>query len=147
MMDSHVEVILDNCRRLGVILAADGDSIVVRSPKPLPDVLRAELRQHKSVLLLALSPRPPEWHAQAIVEIVKREGICLFWSDLFNETVAFVKDEAFKKSVPGGIVTYTNQELTELFSEGKQSPLPSTLKLIHEAKRQGGCIKGNGEDM
>ena len=87
-------------------------------------------------------PKPvegsPQWHAETIAAAVRKEGVCVFWSDLFGEVVAFVKDDSFKGKVPAGLVTYNDHELRELFGEGKPGLSARDLRLIHEAKKAGG---------
>jgi len=133
--------LLVRCQKHHAVLTPEGDDrLRINSPEPLPDDLRAELRQHKSEILALLRRSQPQWHAQEIAQRVAREGICLFWSDLFGETVAFIRDDSQRGNVPADLVAYTSQELLELFGDGKSTPSPDTIRIVHEAKKQGGHI-------
>lgn len=107
-----------------------------------PDLLEA-VRENKPAIL-ALLPRPrlaegsPGWHAEEIARCVMEEGVCVFWSELLGETIAFVKDESCRATVPAKIVAYTCQELRRLFDQNADD---ATLRLIHEAKKRGGVVK------
>ena len=127
------------------VISSDGvDKLKVRSPEPLPDALLQELKERKAEILDILRPRSKEWHAQEIASRVKADGLCVFWSEVFSEMMAFIRDESFRSQVPCGIVVYSLQEIDELWGEGKpQIPL-QTLRLIHEAKRHGGKVSEYG---
>ena len=71
---------------------------------------------------------------------MEREGVCLFWSDVFEEMVAFIADEVSRDQVPAGIVCYTVGELGKLFGVNGETLSESSLKLIHQAKKYGGHI-------
>lgn len=68
---------------------------------------------------------------------VCREGYVLLWSRTLNDLVAFYNTEAGRKKIPPGFVSYGEDDLWELFGEGKPRPSQQTLRLIHEAKKQG----------
>ena len=136
----EARAIIARCREYYAQLTPQDDSIVVDSPEPLPDDLRRELREHKPEIMALLRVRPPRWHADAIARAVQREGFCVFWSDVFGEIMAFIREEAFRSKVPCGIVVYTLQEIEELWGEDKPKIPPETLRLIHEAKRTGGKV-------
>jgi hypothetical protein len=137
---TELKSILHRCQELHVVLFPGEDGkLNVKAPQPLPDDLLEALKKHKPAILTLLRPRPKEWHAQEIAKAVRMEGVCLFWSDLFSEIVAYAKDDTSKKTVPAGVVVYTVQELLQLFGEDKELE-PQTLLLVHEAKRHGGCI-------
>jgi hypothetical protein len=126
------------------VISCDGvDKLKVRSPEPLPDALLQELRERKAEILDILRPRSKEWHAREIAARVRAEGLCIFWSELLGEMVAYVRDESQASRVPCGIVTYTEQELKELF-DGHLST--KALRLVHEAKRHGGTVTGVKSD-
>lgn len=81
-----------------------------------------------------------ESHAddQELLEIENRvltKGYVLLWSYTLNDLVAFYKTEADREKIPPGFVPYSDQELRELFGEGKATLSPGTLRLIHEAKK------------
>ena len=141
-----LDQLLARCKELQVELIPEEDRLKVRSPVPLTPDLREELRQYKAELIAFLQkpqvkPGSPEWHAKEVARAVEREGYCLFWSELFHEVVAFIRDDTFRGAVPAGIVAYTNAELLQLFGDSKTTP--KKLRLIHEAKRLGGHIKSH----
>jgi len=140
-----LDQLIARCKELQVELIPEGNRLRVRSPMPLTPDLREELRQYKAELIASLQkpqvkPGPPEWHAKEVARAVEREGICIFWSELFHEMVAFIRDDTFRGAVPASIVTYTNGELLQLFGDSKTSPSAKKLRLIHEAKKLGGHI-------
>ena len=110
--------------------------------------MRQALAEHKPEILVLLrrqtelkTPRTvdaaPQWHAEEVARCVEQEGVCVFWSDLLQEMIAFVKDEACLPLVPAGIVAFTPEELRHIFPEGKDELSPGSLRLIYEAKRLG----------
>jgi hypothetical protein len=136
--------ILDKLNTLGVKVGAVGEELWLEPGSRVPPELLDELRQHKADILNILGKShlgeaSPMWHAENIAEVVNKEGICLFWSELFHEMTAFIKTEQYRGKVPGGIVTYTIKELKELFGRNKHVT-EQELKLIHEAKKQGALI-------
>jgi hypothetical protein len=144
-MDGAVAVaVLEKAKALGISVTASGDKLLLEPGSKVPAELVQAIRQHKNEILAILT-RPklvegtPRWHAEQIAQAVKKEGICIFWSEVLGEMVAYVRDDTYKCLVPCGIVTYTQQELTELFG-GNRSP--KALRLIHEAKRHGGTATG-----
>ena len=149
-MDSATAV-LEKAKALGIKVTPSGDKILLEPGSKAPPELVQAVRQHKGEILAILaSPKvaegPPWWHAEQVAEAVTREGICLFWSEVFGEMVAFVRDGRLAGRVPCGVVTYSARELTELFG-GNRSP--KALRLIHEAKRRGGVVssmESDGED-
>jgi hypothetical protein len=87
----------------------------------------------------------PLWHAETIAQEVEREGVCIFWSDVLGELIAFVKNDSFKEKVPFNLVAYTSQELRELFGDGKPGLSARHLRPSHEANPAGGHI-GSQQD-
>ena len=138
-MTPTVKRILDQCKALGIVVlpTPDGQYLDLRYNDPPPEDLRQMLRDHKQEILSLLKPQPPLWHAQEIARAVQKEGVCLFWSDVLQEVIAFAKDD--KQSVPAGFVTYTSAELKELH-KGEATIAPQTLRMIHAAKKAGGKI-------
>ena len=137
--------ILERLNSLGVRVIVSGERLQIEPGSKVPSDLVNEIRRHKSEIINVLSKPKlvdglPAWHAETIAEAVRREGVCLFWSDLFGEVIAFIRDDSFKGKVPAGLVTYTSKELKELFGEGKLGLSAADLRLIHEAKRAGGRI-------
>jgi hypothetical protein len=79
---------------------------------------------------------------QELTEIENRvvtKGYVLLWSNTLNDFVAFYKTEADRGKIPPGFVPYSDKELSELFGKNL-SPRKHTLRLIHEAKKLGGCV-------
>lgn len=111
-----------------------------------PELLEAVKQQKRAIIAHLARPEladgPPEWHAQHVAQAVQREGVCLFWSELFGEMVAFVRDDSFLPHVPQGVVVYRDAELRHLFGEGKVSPSDGALKIMHAAKKAGGKVTG-----
>lgn len=83
---------------------------------------------------------PKEWHAEEVARCVEEEGVCIFWSELFSETVAFIKDASCRSKVPASIVAYTSQEVLTLFPHNEKQVDRQTLRLVHEGKKQGGHV-------
>jgi len=139
-MTEEVRRVLDQCKVLGIILepSADGKHLDLHYQAPPPEDLRQLLKAHKKEIISQLKPQTTLWHAQRIAEAVQKEGVCLYWSDDFGEMVAFIREESFRSKVPGNIVVYTDAELSELFG-GNRSP--KALRLIFEAKRNGGQVR------
>ena len=82
---------------------------------------------------------------QELTEIENRvltKGYVLLWSNTLNDFVAFYKTEADREKIPPGFVPYSDKELFELFGKNS-SPRKHTLRLIHEAKKLGGCVVDN----
>jgi hypothetical protein len=132
---------------LGIKVTVVGNKLLLEPGSRVPPELVEELRQHKAEIIEVInSPglfeSPPLWHAETIAAVVEREGICIFWSQLFAEMVAFIKDDSFKGHAPCGVVEYTVKELRALFGS-KTKPLSDhSLCLLHEAKRRGARIVG-----
>jgi len=70
----------------------------------------------------------------------------LLWSTILEDYIAFYRTEADRKKIPPGFVPYSEQELRELFGEGKTAPSPNGLRLIHQAKKYGGRIISSEPD-
>jgi len=138
------KAVLARCREYYAVLTPEDGRLVIDSPEPLPDDLRRELREHKPEIIALLRVRPPEWHANALNKAFRRDNFCIFWSDLFGEAIAYIRDESFRSKIPGNIVCYTGDELREMFGEGKPSLPPATKRLIHEAKKHGGKVAEYG---
>jgi len=75
-----------------------------------------------------------------ILARVHGEGYALLWCTVLQDLVAFYRDEDARSKIPPGFVPYSEAELEELFGKGKPSLSTSTLRLIHEAKKHGGCV-------
>jgi len=146
-MTAEVRRILDQCKAKGIILepAPDGEHLDLHYQEPPPEDLRQMLRAHKQEILSLLKPQTPLWHAHEIYKAVQKEGVCLFWSDVLGEVIAYTKDDTFKNLVPVGVVVYTSEELRELFQD-KPKITPETLRMIHQAKKTGGKVAEYGSE-
>lgn len=87
----------------------------------------------------------PQWHADAIASAVSLRGYCIFWSEVLEDKVAFVREPRFLRVIPKDMVAYTDEELRELFGEGKPYLSPESLKLIHETKKAGGVVTSHAK--
>ncbi len=147
------EVVADLQAR-GVRLIGSGEKLRYEAP---PGVLTPAdletMRAHKDEILRLLGAPSPsktvakgrrsaEWHAEEVAHCVEAEGVCIFWSRLFGEMIAFVKDDCFKRQVPQDVIVYTCAELREL---DKSSPLDLVLlSRVHQAKKvSGGTVERN----
>lgn len=141
-MTSDIKCILDQCRILGIVLepTPDGEHLDLHYCLPPPEGLRQLLRAHKQEIISQLKPQSPQWHAQRIAQAVLTEGVCLFWSDMLQEMIAFIRDETFRGAVPAGVVAYTSDELWEPYGTDRPPASAHTLRMIHEAKRAGGRV-------
>lgn len=148
-----VSAILEGLEGLGVTVTVKGDTLRLEPGSRVPLELVEELRAHKQEIILCLSGYPlkyagdvragPEELAE-IVDSVNAQGYVLLWSTVLRDLVAFALDETARAKIPPGFVAYTLAELEELFGDGKVAP--STLRLIHQAKRlAGGRIVGKGK--
>ena len=86
---------------------------------------------------------PSERELAEIVQRVNHEGYVLLWSTVLADFVAFYKTEADRKKIPPGFVPYSEQELEELFGEGKDAPSPNALRLTHESQKCGERVIGS----
>ena len=148
----NAATLIAQCKEFRAILVPEGEHLRVRAPDPLPPDILEELRQHKSEIIEYLTSKRyplkyPDVPAddQELLEIENRvltKGYVLLWSNTLNDFVAFYKTEADREKVPPGFVPYSDKELYELFGKNL-SPRKHTLRLIHEAKKLGGCVVGN----
>ncbi len=140
-----VSELVRRAESLGAKFYVQGEYVEVDAPTDFPAALVGELRRHKTEVLAYLArpaDAPPEWHAEEIERRVKRDGLCLFWSHLFGEAVAFIADESFRAQVPAGVVSYTVEECELLCKSDPVSE--NALKLIHQAKKlSGGTVRHN----
>jgi len=144
--------VLERLEVLGVKLEVVGDKVRLIPGSLVPPDILEELRQHKSEIIEHLtSKRYPLKYPDApaddkeLTEIENRvltKGYVLLWSNTLNDFVAFYKTEADREKIPPGFVPYSDKELFELFGKNS-SPRKHTLRLIHEAKKLGGCVVDN----
>lgn len=136
-------VILDKLRELGISVRSEGDELVLTPGSKVPPQLIEPIKANKLQIMdvlrhskPAVVSAAPEWHAKEVERRVFEEGVCLFWSNLFGETIAFVLNERLQDEVPPGIVCYSLPEIAMLFPDGGESTKASTLRLIHEVKKE-----------
>ena len=84
-----------------------------------------------------------EQELREIAARVHKEGFVLLWSHVLKDFAAFYNTEADREKIPLGFVPYSKDELWGLFGEEKKYPSRQTLRLIHEAKKLGGCVVDN----
>ena len=70
---------------------------------------------------------------------LEEKGYVLLWSELFQDFVAFYMKSEVLNNIPDKYVTYSDQELKDLFSEGK-SLSQKRLKFIHNIKKVFGSV-------
>jgi len=128
---------------LGITMKVSGRSLELRPGSRVPRNLHDEIRRHKLDLLNRLARQPSDSELIELVRTVNAQGYVLLWSNVLRDTIAFVKSYEDAGSVPRHFTIYTVDELMEIF--GDQTPSPSSLKLIHEAKKHGGRITGEGQ--
>jgi len=111
----------------------------------IPGLATAEALEHSEASVLgkadveAIDLSLAEEVARHTRELLDHQGWCLWeCSALGGEVIAIVRDELVE-GVPEGMPVYTEAELRTLFDK----PVPrSTLRLVHEAKKQGAVVKG-----
>ena len=140
-----IDNILERLRDKGVTIEAPDDRLRFFPREALTTAEIEELKLHKAQLLVYLSCHElaevrPVWRLHDIGDRVERDGLCVFWSDLFAEAVAFISDDGFRDQVPTGIVCYTVEELDTLFGADGVPLSGAPLKLIHHAKKYGARI-------
>jgi len=144
--------ILNRLHSLGIGVTVSGDKLLLEPGSSVPKELFEELKAHKPEVLDLLKLRGYRLRYpgnqvtdQELTEIearVERDGYVLLWSNALNDFVAFYKTEADRGKIPPGFVPYSDKELFELFGKNS-SPRKHTLRLIHEAKKLGGCVVDN----
>lgn len=92
------------------------------------------------IFLFGGDASPGEEELDEIVRRFEERGYILLWSTVLQDKVAFIKGESEKARVPKGFAIYTDDELQQLFAPDAPSLKRSTLRLIHEAKRQGAVV-------
>ena len=143
----EAQAILDRLYSLGIEVTISGDKLQLEPGSRVPEELLEELKSHKQDIILlekGYRLRYPcnQVTDQELTEIearVERDGYVLLWSNTLKDFVAFYKTDADREKIPPGFVPYSDRELWELFGKSS-SPLRHTLRLIHEAKKLGGCV-------
>ena len=143
----EAQAILDRLYSLGIEVTISRDKLQLEPGSLVPEELVEELKSHKQDIILlekGYRLRYPgnqvtDQELSEIAARVERDGYVLLWSNTLNDFVAFYKTEADRGKVPPGFVPYSDKELWELFGKNS-SPRKNTLRLIHEAKKMGGCV-------
>ncbi len=146
----EAQAILDRLYSLGIEVTISRDKLQLEPGSRVPEELVEELKSHKQDIILlekGYHLRYPgnQVTDQELTELearVERDGYVLLWSNALNDFVAFYKTEADRGKIPPGFVPYNDKELCELFGKDS-SPGKHTLRLIHEAKKLGGCVIDN----
>ena len=91
-------------------------------------------------LLYGQGDLPTANELEEIQHRFQTKGCVFLWSTVLQEKVAYVISEVEKAKVPDGFIMYTDDELRQLFGPDAPPIERSTLRLIHEAKRQGAVV-------
>lgn len=142
--------ILERLENIGVQIIVAGDKLQLRPGSAVPPELFSEVKAHKPELVTILKLRgyqfkhsefeAPDKELDEIAAGVNRDRYVLLWSTVLEDLIAFYKDEVDRVNIPPGFVPYSLRELKELFSEVSKVG-PDELRIIHEAKRQGGVVR------
>jgi hypothetical protein len=137
--------ILDRLREVGVTVRPDGDDLVLKPGDRIPPDLYEPIRAYKPQIMDILrGSKPPlvdsspEWAAETVAREVIEYGIPIFWADVFQDTIAFIRGEKHRPQVPAWIVVYSLDELSNLFPDGKNAVGIAAMRLAHKAKKLGG---------
>lgn len=96
-------------------------------------------------LLFGQDALPGDEELKEIVRRYSQDGYVLLYSTVLEDTIAFVKDADVTKRLPDGYIPYSRDELVELCRPEIAAISHRTLRLIHEAKKQGAIIKDRTE--
>ena len=129
------DYIIEQLDDLGVSIASNGEKLSLKPASRVPEQLMNEIRLYKSDLLDVL-PRDEE--LDDIVRHVREDGYVLIWSNVLEDSVAFIHDDFDPVRLPHGFVPYTLSELSKLFADDSLSA--DSLRLIHVAKQHGGKV-------
>ena len=127
--------IIEQLDDLGVSITSNGEKLSLKPASRVPEQLMNEIRLYKSDLLDVL-PRDEE--LDDIVRHVREDGYVLIWSNVLEDSVAFIHDDFDPVRLPHGFVPYTLSELSKLFADDSLSA--DSLRLIHVAKQHGGKV-------
>lgn len=92
-------------------------------------------------LLFGQDALPGDEELEEIVRRYNDDGYVLLYSTALQDRVTFVKDVDVAQRLPHGYVPYSGHELAELYGPELAPISHKTLRLIHEAKKQGAVIK------
>ena len=120
---------------LGVSIQSMGGMLSLKPAGRVPEQLVNEIKLYKSDLLDVL---PKDEELDDIVRHVRDYGYVLLWSNVLEDSVAFIRDDFDPARLPNGFVPYTLSELSKLFTDTSLSA--DSLRLIHVAKQYGGKV-------
>lgn len=129
------ESIIRQLDDLGVSIQSMGGTLMLEPASRVPKELMNEIKQYKDDLLDVL---PKDAELDDIVRHVREDGYVLLWSNVLEDSVAFIHDDFDPVHLPHGFVPYTLSELSKLFSDDSLSA--DSLRLIHVAKKHGGKV-------
>ena len=129
--DSIIEQLDD----LGVSITSNGEKLSLKPASRVPEQLMNEIRLYKSALLDVL---PNDEELDDIVRHVREDGYVLLWSNVLEDSVAFIQKDYDPMELPLAFTPYTLDELCMLFADNSLSA--DLLRLIHIAKKRGGSI-------
>ena len=131
--DSIIEQLDD----LGVSIASNGEKLSLKPASRVPEQLMNQIKRYKSDLMNLLRVQRDQ-EMKDIVSLVKKQGYVLLWSNVLEDSVAFIHDDFDPVRLPHGFVPYTLSELSKLFADDSLSA--DSLRLIHVAKQHGGKV-------
>jgi hypothetical protein len=124
---------------LGVSIVSNGQDLTLEPFSRVPEQLRDEIRLRKPDLLNQLPVRRPlDSELSDIVRHVREDGYVLLWSNVLEDSVAFIQSDFDPVGLPTGFTAYTLDELSLLFADTSLSA--DSLRLIHVAKQYGGKV-------
>ena len=129
--DSIIEQLDD----LGVSITSNGEKLSLKPASRVPEQLMNEIRLYKSDLLDVL---PNDEELDDIVRHVREDGYVLLWSNVLEDSVAFIQKDYDPMELPLAFTPYTLDELCMLFADNSLSA--DSLRLIHIAKKRGGTV-------
>ena len=129
--DSIIEQLDD----LGVSITSNGEKLSLKPASRVPEQLMNEIRLYKSDLLDVL---PNDEELDDIVRHVREDGYVLLWSNVLEDSVAFIQKDYDPTELPLAFTPYTLDELCMLFADNSLSA--DSLRLIHIAKKRGGTV-------
>ena len=127
--------IIEQLDDLGVSITSNGEKLSLKPASRVPEQLMNEIRLYKSDLLDVL---PNDEELDDIVRHVRDYGYVLLWSNVLEDSVAFIQKDYDPMELPLAFTPYTLDELCMLFADNSLSP--DSLRLIHIAKKRGGTV-------
>lgn len=148
---TDIEVLLADARSLGADFELNAIGVAIEYTELLPAETMANLREHKAEIiahLLRVKYRQvfenEDLGNDELIDLerrVKEQSVCLCWSELLQDYVAFCRTEVHFPNVPPGFVCYSLNEL-----EYNQDMTPESFVAIHRAKKLGMKITDNRQE-